>query len=97
MYLEERGMRVQRSGMRVPGFAKSPARERAVAYFKGRQASECQQAPSLCPYEDETLRRVWLLGWHSAAAGQGERRAASQRLAATAAQIASTTRNGHAP
>jgi ribosome modulation factor len=90
-------MVVRRSGTGTAGLAKSPTRERAVAYFEGRMAAERHQAASVCPHENETLRRVWLLGWHSAVSGQGERRVDSQRRAATAAQIASTTPNGHAP
>lgn len=67
-------MVVRGSGARLAGLSKSPARERAVAYFEGRQAAEHQKTQDACPYQDEPRRRVWLLGWHSAAAGQGERR-----------------------
>lgn len=68
-------MAVRQSGTRIPGLGRSPARERAVAYFEGRQAAEQQQTASVCPYQDEPRKRVWLLGWHSAVAGEGERRA----------------------
>lgn len=66
-------------GTRLPRLAKSEARERAVAYFAGRQAAERNEAASVCPYQDDTGKRVWLLGWHSEASGKGERRTPLRR------------------
>jgi ribosome modulation factor len=72
-------MVIRQSGAKLRGLASSPARERATAYFAGRQAAERQLGENSCPYEDETRRRVWLLGWRSAVVGDGERRAAALR------------------
>jgi ribosome modulation factor len=73
-------MGVRRSGTRIPGLTKSPARQRAVAYLAGRLAAEHRQAERDCPYEDEACMRVWLLGWRAAAAGEAERRQTARSL-----------------